>query len=121
MRILNKTRGFVISEDAGVVESFFERLLGLTFSEPRDLVLICPEEDKKSSSIHMCFMRFPVDVLWLDSKKGVVDIGKKVPPISITNPKTWRIYTPEKSAKFVVEIGAGDIGKTDVGDTIGFS
>jgi len=115
IQVINKNRGFVISESCGVVDSFFSRFRGLMLSGPRDLVLVSPREDIKSSTIHMLFMRFPIDVMWLDSKRVVVDIRKNIKANSL------EIFRPEKPARFVVELGVGKLGTTDVGDGIEFS
>ncbi len=115
IQVLNKSRGFVISESCGVADSFFSRFRGLMLSKPRDLVLVSPREDIKSSAIHMLFMRFPIDAVWVDSKMIVVDIKKNIKPNSLG------IFRPGKPAKFVVELGVGKLGTTEVGDIIEFS
>ena len=115
IQVLNKSRGFVISESCEVANSFFSRFRGLMLSGPKDLVLVSPREDIKSSSVHMLFMRFPIDVAWLNSKMVVVDIRKNIKPNSLG------IFRPSKPAKFVVELGVRKLGTTDVGDRIEFS
>ncbi len=105
----------MISGDVRLAKSIFARTKGLMLSKPDDLVLISPKEDISSSSIHMCFMRIPIDVIWLDSQKRVVDIRKNIPPNRL------RIYRPKKPAKYVVELGIGKIGNSEIGDIIEFS
>ena len=115
IQVLNKSRGFVISESCDVADSFFSRFRGLMLSGPKDLVLVSPREDIKSSTIHMLFMRFPIDVIWVDSDMVVIEIKKGIKPNSL------KIFKPKKPAKFVVELGIGKLGTTDVGDRIEFS
>jgi uncharacterized membrane protein (UPF0127 family) len=121
LKIVNRDRGIIISDNADVADSFFSRLRGLMFSHPRDLVLVSPKEDIDSSTIHMIFMKFPIDVLWLDSKMMVVDIKMGVPPFSILKGETRRIYRPGKAARYVVELGIGKLGTTMIGDKIEFA
>lgn len=117
---MNKNNDLVVSDNAGIADSFFSRFLGLMFSKPRDLVLVSPCEDVARSSIHMLFMKFPIDVLWLDSGMRVVDIKKSILPFNILKRGTWRIYRPEKPAKYVIELGKGNIGDMEKGDEIVF-
>jgi len=115
MKVLNRSRGFAISESCEVADSFFSRFRGLMLSGPKDLVLVSPREDIASSAIHMLFMRFPIDVAWLNSKMVVVDIRKKLSPNSLG------IFKPNKPAKFVIELRTGKLGTTEIGDMIELS
>lgn len=90
------------------------------FSNPSDLVLVSPKERIDHSSIHMMFMRFPIDVIWLDSGLRVVDVAREVPPFKLFRPKTWRTYRPAKDAKYVIEIAVNKIPTVKIGDTIEF-
>ncbi len=89
-------------------------------SDPADLVLISPKEKKEYSSIHMLFMRFPIDVLWLDSQMKVVDIARNIPPAHPFKPGTWKTYRPRKDAKYVLEIALKPLPPAEIGDVIEF-
>lgn len=115
VKIINKTQDFTISENGEVRDSFFGRLFGLMLSTPKDIVLVSPKETVAHSAIHMLFMRFPIDVIWLSSEMVVVDIQRKL------KPNTLKISKPQKAAKYVVEICCGDAGKTKIGDTLEFT
>jgi uncharacterized membrane protein (UPF0127 family) len=103
--IRNTRTGTVISSEAGVASSFLSRAIGLMLSQPRDLILISPREDIESSSIHMMFMRYTIDVIWLDANKQVDEVRKNIPAFNILKQSTWRIYRPKKAAKYVIELG----------------
>lgn len=64
-----------------------------------------------ASSIHTCFMRFPIDVLFLDADELVVK--------RVHNLQPWR-FAAARSAKFVVELPAGTLLRHDIeiGDLI---
>ena len=65
----------------------------------RPLVLVMERESRLGASIHMMFMRFPIDAVFLDKERRVVDIARLEP---------WSFnYTPKKAAKYVVEMAAG--------------
>jgi uncharacterized membrane protein (UPF0127 family) len=120
MRIVNETKNLAVSEDAKFAHSFFTRALGLMLSKKKDLVLVSPKEDIISSTIHMMLMRYPIDVVWVNSEKIVVEVALNVPPFNLLRPDTWGTYAPCKPAKYVIELGKGGAGKTERGDRMTF-
>jgi uncharacterized membrane protein (UPF0127 family) len=63
---------------------------------------------KPGSSVHMAFMRFPIDAVFLDRDLRVVKIAADLQP--------WRV-AGTRGAKAVLEIPAGEAGRR--GLTIG--
>ena len=53
------------------------------------------------SSIHTCFMRFPIDVVFLDEKLSVVRV--------IASMKPWRFSTWVWKARSVLELESGTL------------
>ena len=47
------------------------------------------------SSIHMMFVFYPINILFLNSKKEIVDIK--------LNLKPFRFYSPKKKSKYIIE------------------
>ncbi|MFH1402868.1 MAG: DUF192 domain-containing protein [Candidatus Altiarchaeota archaeon] len=121
MRVVNKTRNKVLSEDAGVRESFLGRLTGLMMQDRKDIVIKVPWEGILEASIHMMFMRYGISVIWADSDMKVVDVEKNARPFNPFKPRTWRTYKPCGPAKYVVELGKGRLGGTRRGDVIEFT
>ncbi|MFH1835454.1 MAG: DUF192 domain-containing protein [Methanobacteriota archaeon] len=117
---MNKTRDCVLSENARITKSFLGRLRGLLFTEKSDLVLESPRETIEHSSIHMFFMGYAIDVVWVDKQGTVVGVLKGVPPSSLLKPGTFLIYRPPKPSKYVVELGKGSLHDTEIGDLIEF-
>ena len=64
------------------------------------------------SSIHTFFMRFPIDVVFIDRDSRVVKIAENVKP--------WRIMLGGKGAHAVVELAGGVLAGTaiTVGDQL---
>jgi len=67
------------------------------------------------NSIHMFFMRYPLDILFLDKGGKVVFMYKGIKP--------WRVGRIVRGAKVAVELPEGVIGEsgTQVGDEIELS
>jgi len=79
----------------------WQKFMGLMLRKEveKPLVLVLDKESRLGASIHMMFMRFPIDAVFLDKNKRVVDIATLRP---------WAFnYTPKKAAKYVVEMRAG--------------
>jgi uncharacterized membrane protein (UPF0127 family) len=69
-------------------------LMGRAGLEPTEGLLIRP-----TSAIHTCFMRFPIDALFLDRELRVVGIADELRP--------WR-FAGRRGAKAVIELAAGE-------------
>lgn len=108
--IENSSRGSVVATQGELARTLWTRFRGLMLRsaiEPGQALVIDP-----CGSIHMFFMRFPIDVLYLDRADRVVRVQEGVKP--------WRVgplYT--RGAHYVVELPVGTIAKT--GTTVGDS
>jgi len=111
-RILNATRGTAVAEQAEVARSFLARgrgLMGRTALPTGYGLIIYPEW-----SIHMFFMRIPLDVLFVDKQHTVVGVRENLPP--------WTPYagvSPRRGC-YVIELPVGAIhaSQTSVGDQL---
>lgn len=82
--------------DAEVADSFMSRFKGLMLRKHLDEssgLLI-----KKCSSIHTCFMRFPIDVIYLDKNYTVLYTETVYP---------WRVGKIVKHTRHVLELPQG--------------
>lgn len=114
--IVNKTKGSNLG-NADVADSFFSRFKGLMMVKnlERGLILKLPSQrSRRSSGIHMFFMRIPLDIIFTDSEKKVVDVVSLDP---------WTTYTPKAPAKFVIELKKGKLAEsnTEIGDELDFA
>jgi uncharacterized membrane protein (UPF0127 family) len=97
--------------------SFMQRFRGLMgrASLPEGEGLYLPD-----TSIHMMFMRFPIDALFVaeagaDGRRAVVGLRKHLPP--------WRgLVMPVRGAQGVIEMPAGTLARHDLaeGDEVVF-
>ena len=95
-----------------LIKSFFGKALGLMFKEKVDYgIVFMFYMENNTHHLHTCFMRFAVDILFLDSKFKVLKI--------IRNIKPWKLDIKGKG-KYIVELPAGKSLNTKVGDKISF-
>jgi len=90
--------------------TFWQRFKGLLFYKKPIIdegLLITP-----CNSIHMFFMKFPIDAVFLDQTNTVVKVASNVKP--------WSVISPVRSAHSTLELPSGTIRKRSigVGDTI---
>jgi uncharacterized membrane protein (UPF0127 family) len=105
---------------AEIVSSFAARELGLMFRESladdRGMLFIFEEEG--SHGFWMKNMRFPLDIIWLNSNKKIVDIKENIFPCG----QSCEILTPKTKAKYVLEVNAGFVqrNKIKIGELVRF-
>lgn len=103
MQIVNITRQTELCTQAEHAASFLRRLRGLMFRRnlPRGAGLLLEPE----WSIHTFFMRFPIDVLFLNRSHIVLAAHQSVPPN--------RLGPVHRGAHAVLELPAGSIAETN--------
>ena len=113
--VINVSKGTELGESE-IADTFFSRLRGTMFKKKleRGLILTLPNtRSRHGSAIHMFFVRFPLDIIFADEDKNVVDTVSIDP---------WKTYTPKKPAMYVIEMEKGTIeaSKTEIGDKLDF-
>ena len=92
-----------------VADSYFTRLRGLMFrkqlAEGECLLL------ENCSSIHCCFMNFPIDVVYLSQQMEVLKVETVRP---------WRVGSIVRGAKHVLETSEGAASALKCGDILIF-
>ncbi len=112
MKIVRKKDRRIISRNAILCRSALSKARGLMFSKKKDLIF----EFRKPSFVplHMFFVFFPIDVLFLDDDKHIIELKKNFRPFGY--------YRPKKLARYVIELPlprSDDIG-FDIGDHLVF-
>jgi uncharacterized membrane protein (UPF0127 family) len=81
-RLLNATRDTVLAGDVRLAESLWDRFWGLMgrkgLADEAGLLI------RPCSSVHTAFMRFPIDVVFLDRSLTVVKVSAAVRPFRAT-------------------------------------
>jgi uncharacterized membrane protein (UPF0127 family) len=111
--VRNATRDTTIASRARVASSLGDRMVGL-LSTPE----VLPGEGlliERTSSIHMFFMRYPIDVVFFDKRGRVTKLVHSLNP--------WRIVPWAWGARDCLELRAGALDGTDtqVGDLLEIS
>lgn len=110
MQVINRSKDRVVAKTVHVADTFRSRLKGLLgrkdFPPGEGLVL------HPCSSVHTCFMKFPIDVVFLDRQGRVVYLQENLIP--------WRFTPIVRKAATVVELPPGSIeaGCIKSGDTL---
>jgi uncharacterized membrane protein (UPF0127 family) len=110
MRLINTTKNTLLAEHVERATKFADRLRGLLgrnslASNSTLWIDRCP-------SIHTFFMRFAIDVVFVDREHNVRACYENVGP--------WRWLAPVRGARSVYEFSVGTIarGKIEVGDQL---
>ena len=110
-RVLRGADGAVVCERCEIPESAFGRmrgLLGRDGLEPGGGMLI-----DRAPSVHMFFMRFALDVVFLDRDRKVVRVVERLRP--------WRIASARRAAAALeLPAGAAAAAGVEVGDILVF-
>jgi uncharacterized membrane protein (UPF0127 family) len=110
--VTNARTGARLAEQAELARGFLARARGLLgrngLGEGEGLIL------RPCNSVHMFFMRFPIDVVFLDRRGRVVGLSWHLPPGAVS-----RLYSRAAQA---VELPAGTLGRTgtNLGDVLEF-
>lgn len=104
MKLVNQTRNQTILDNLELAKSTLSRMKGLLGRSE-----LHPEQGlwiKPCNSIHTWFMKFPIDVIFVDKKLMVKSIHHKVGP--------WKLVVPKWGSYSVFEIEAGRASQTQI-------
>ena len=80
------------------------------FSRRHNLVMVFPEERKVK--LHNWFVFYPIDVLFLDKQKKIIEIKE--------NFKPFTFYYSKKKASYVVELPVGKAKLCKINEVLDF-
>lgn len=110
MKIYNSSQNNIIADDIKTAENFFSRSVGLlsknSLSEYEALII------KPCCSIHTFFMKFKIDVLFVNKNNEIIALYENVKP--------FRILPIHFSSSYVIELAGGSISDKQItkGDLI---
>ncbi|RJQ31486.1 MAG: DUF192 domain-containing protein [Peptococcaceae bacterium] len=108
--LVNLSRNHILAENVHIASSFSRRLKGLIGKAclpPEEAMIILP-----CNSVHTFFMRFPIDVIFVDKNAVIIHIIEKLKP--------YKFSPIIKGSYLVIELAAGRIAETGtaVGDQL---
>ena len=108
--ITNQTQSTVIATAAELANTFWSRGRGLMGRRSLDAgagLILYP-----NNNIHMFFMRFPIDVIFVDRTHRVVGVREHFRP--------WQPFAGARQARYTLELPINTIATslTQIGDTI---
>jgi uncharacterized protein len=104
-RAVHERTGMVLAEELEMPATFLGRGIGLMFRrslEPGRGMWISP-----CNGIHMMFMRFPIDAVFLDGQERVKKVYRKLP-------QWWGVVWLEWGAHSVLELPPGSTSGIDL-------
>lgn len=112
-KIMDINNNVIITQSARHTRTYFQRLLGLMFRKalaPDEALIINP-----CSSVHTHWMRFAIDVIYVNKQDVVVGIDHNLRP--------WKLGHFYKRVQYVIELPAGKAAQTgmQVGDSLRIS
>ncbi len=94
--IKNITTGEIISQEEIVCKTIRSQARGLMFRRKKqNLIMTFPKERK--ISLHMFFVFYPIDVIFLDKDKNVIEVKENFKPFTFWNSKNKGKYLIELS------------------------
>ena len=109
--IIKKT---IVAKNSIFLDDIFSKSIGLMFSGKQNKSLILKFNKEKIIVLHMFFVFYPIDVLFLNKNKIVVDKKENFKPLIF--------YKSKKKAMYALELPNETIKKTktEIGDKIEF-
>lgn len=113
MKVYNSSKNNLIADDVKAAQNFFTRSFGLllrkSLSDNEGLII------KPCCSIHTFFMKFPIDVLFINKNNEIIALYENVKP--------YRILPIHLNSYYVIELSSGSVSEKNVekGDLITIS
>ena len=106
MAVIRKGDGAVVATEVELADTFFRQLRGLMFRRdlPESYAMLFDLYYERPVSFHMMFVRFPLDMLFLDDERRIIDLRRGLCP--------WTGHASSRQpARYVIELPAGTVGR----------
>lgn len=104
MKVYNSSKNNLIADDVKIAQNFFTRSFGLllrkSLADNEGLII------KPCCSIHTFFMRFNIDVLFVNKQNQIVALYENVKP--------WQILPIHLNSFYVIELLSGSISNKNI-------
>lgn len=106
--MIDRTSGKILVSDVELADTFWRRFRGLMLRRrfPRGRALLFKFKKPGRYRVHMFFVRFPIDLIYLNLSFRIIELKAGLKP--------WRTYKPKATASYLVELPAGTIRRAGV-------
>jgi uncharacterized protein len=104
MRLVQAGNGNIVAQEVMRANTFFRRLKGLMFT--KSLPSGCCLHIQPCRSVHTFFMKYTIDILYLDAQYNIIGVEAKLKP-----GKIGAVYSNSVS---VIELPEGTIQQKDI-------
>lgn len=111
--IKNLSKNRILAKDHEECKTTFSKAKGLMFTFPlKNKGLVFIFEKEKRISLHMFFVFYPIDLIFLNKNKRIVEMKENFLP--------FNLYMSKRKAKYVLEFPIRTIKmtKSEIGDKI---
>ncbi len=107
--IVDEATGKAIASEVKLADGFFKRFRGLMLRKKLrgGEAMLFDFKRPGRHGVHMFFVTFPIDLVYLDSGGRVVEVRSRLQP--------WRIHNSKAESTYLLELPAGTVDKFRVG------
>jgi len=106
---------------AEIADTTLKQIKGLMFRKnlPKNEGMLFVFDQDGFHGVWMMNMSFPIDIIWVDNEKKVVDVVKDAQPCRLLCPT----YRPKEKARYVLEVNANftEKHKVKIGSSLEFN
>jgi uncharacterized membrane protein (UPF0127 family) len=115
MTLINQRTKTVIATQERILTTTREQARGLMFTKKKEFCLIFHFQNTKKISFHMWFVWYPIDIIFLDNDRRIIEMKERFLP--------FHTYTPKQPIKSAIELPKGSIqkGAIKIGDILSWS
>lgn len=99
---------------AELADGFLSRAKGMSFRSEGKMLFVFPCESRPA--IDMMFLSVPIQLVFLDADKQVVDV-QRAEPWSF-DPRSWKLYRPSRKSGYLLE--STEFLEVEEGDKLDF-
>jgi len=107
-KMIVKRKNKILFKDCKACITSWSKAIGLMFSKQKaEFCLIFNFDKLHKVDLHMFFVTYPIDVVFLDNRYKVVELKE--------NFKPWHFYSSNKEIQYFLEVPCGTIKKKNIG------
>jgi uncharacterized membrane protein (UPF0127 family) len=106
---ITKEDGSIVAAEVEYADTMLKQIVGLMFrkSVPESYAMVFSMGRDNREGIHMLFMRFPIDIAFLDKDKKIIDIRQNLKP--------WTgLAFSHRPFRYAIELPAGAAARSSL-------